>query len=102
MPKNINSAYRIREVLNSVKSKPDNSPAHEIWAEVFSIEESDQNRKNVSISRCLADLHDEVELVREEMLKLGYSENLYSSSLKKHSKRTVRGPQFFLARIFAD
>jgi hypothetical protein len=83
MPKNINSAYRIREVLNSVKSKPDNTPAHEIWAEVFSIEESDQNRKNVSISRCLADLHDEVELVREEMLKLGYSENLYNSSLKK-------------------
>ena len=83
MPKNINSAYRIREILNKVKSKQDKTPAHEVWAEVFSIEESDQNRKNVSISRCLADLHDEVELVRSEMLNLGFSENLYNSSLIK-------------------
>ncbi|MEO2282057.1 hypothetical protein [Pseudoalteromonas pernae] len=83
MPQNINSAYRIREILNSLRSKPDNTPTHEIWAEVFSLEESDQDRKNVSIARCLADLHDEVELVRDEMLKLGYSENLFDSSLKK-------------------
>lgn len=83
MPKNINSAYRIREILNAVKSKENKTPTHQVWAEVFSIEESDQHRKNTSISRCLADLHDEVELVRSEMLKLGYSDNLYNSSLRK-------------------
>lgn len=95
MPKNINSAYRIREILNAVKSKQDKTPTHEVWAEVFSIEEPDQTRKNVSISRCLADLHDEVELVRSEMLALGYSENLYNSSLKKcnavFSAQTIMG-----------
>jgi len=83
MPKNINPAYRVREILNSVKTKQDKTPALEVWAEVFAIDESDQNKKYVSISRCLADLHDEVELIRSEMLKFGYSENLYSSSLKK-------------------
>lgn len=83
MPQNINSAYRIREILNTTPSNQDRTPVHEIWAEVFSINEKDQHRKNFSISRCLADVHDEVEHVRNEMLKLGYSENLYASSLNK-------------------
>lgn len=81
MPKNINSAFRILEILNQVFAKPDTPPVHQIWADVFSIDEADQSRKNFSVSRCLADLHDEVELVRSEMLKLGYSENLFTPSL---------------------
>lgn len=83
MPKNINSAYRIKEILDTVSKVSDKKPMHEVWAEVFSINEKDQHKKNFSISRCLADLHDEVELVRSEMLKLGYSEFLYNSSLNK-------------------
>lgn len=83
MPKNINSAYRVRELINEVRGKQDNTPVHEVWAEAFGIEETDQHKKNFALSRCLADLHDEVELIRFEMVKLGYSENLYSSSLNK-------------------
>ena len=83
MPKNINSAYRIREILNIAKTKQDKSLAHEVWADIFQIDEQDQHKKNVAISRCLADLHDEVEFVRSEMTKLGFTENLYSSSLNK-------------------
>ena len=83
MPKNINSAYRIREILNAAKGKQDKTPVHEVWADIFQIEEKDQHKKNFAISRCLADLHDEVELVRSEMIKLGFSDNLYASSLNK-------------------
>lgn len=83
MAKNINSAYRIKEILSIASKKPDKAPMHEIWAEIFSITESDQHKKNFAISRCLADLHDEVELVRAEMLKLEYSTELYSPSLNK-------------------
>jgi hypothetical protein len=83
MPKNINSAYRVRELINEVKGKHDKTPVHEVWAEVFGIDESDQHKKKFALSRCLADIHDEVESIRLEMVKLGYSENLYSSSLNK-------------------
>ncbi len=83
MPKNINSAYRVRELINEVIGKQAKTPVHEVWAEAFGIEEPDQHKKNFALSRCLADLHDEVESIRLEMEKLGYSENLYSSSLNK-------------------
>ena len=83
MAKNVNSAYRSREIINAVKSNQDKTPVHEVWASVFSIEEPDRHRRNFAISRCLADLHDEVELVRNEMLKLGYSEDLYTPSLNR-------------------
>ncbi|MGS0726363.1 hypothetical protein ACVBIO_14905 [Shewanella sp. 0m-8] len=81
MAVNINSAYRVREILKIVSTKPDKTPCHEVWSEVFKIEETDASRKNFRISRCLADLHDEVEFIRSEMLKLGYSSELYNSSL---------------------
>ena len=71
MTKNINSASRILSIINSVKSKSDTLPAHEVWGEVFGIEEKDKSRKTFALSRCLADLHDEVEAVRSEMKKLG-------------------------------
>ncbi|OXX66858.1 hypothetical protein, partial [Vibrio sp. V03_P4A6T147] len=81
MARNINSAFRVREILQSVVSKPDQVVGSEVWAEVFDIKEVDSSRKNFRISRCLADLHDEVEQIRVEMLKLGYSADLYDSSL---------------------
>lgn len=83
MPQNINSAYRIREILNEAKKKHDNTPVHEVWADIFQIADTVQSRKNFAISRCLADLHDEVELIRSEMMKLDFSDNLYSASLDK-------------------
>ncbi|EKO3782830.1 hypothetical protein V9R59_002986 [Vibrio harveyi] len=81
MAVNINSAYRVREILKTISTKPDKAQCHEVWAEVFKIEEADASRKNFRISRCLADLHDEVELIRSEMLKLGFSPELYNQSL---------------------
>ncbi|EKB1967593.1 hypothetical protein HJ107_24295 [Vibrio parahaemolyticus] len=81
MAVNINSAYRVREILKTISTKPDKAPSHQVWAEVFKIEETDASKKNFRISRCLADLHDEVELIRSEMVKLGYSPELYNSSL---------------------
>lgn len=83
MTKHINSAYRIKEILNSISKNSDKAPLLDIWGDIFSIKETDRQRKSFAISRCLADLHDEVEFVRSEMMKLGYSEYLYSPSLTK-------------------
>ncbi|WP_445357599.1 hypothetical protein ACJJIC_18415 [Microbulbifer sp. ANSA002] len=83
MAKNINSAYRIKSILDKVKSKADKTPANEVWSEVFGLNEPDQHKKNFAISRCLADLHDEVELIRSEMLKAGYTKSLYEPSLNQ-------------------
>ncbi|OIM97958.1 hypothetical protein BFR57_09535 [Idiomarina sp. MD25a] len=83
MTKNINSASRILSIIDSVKAESDATPAHDVWGKVFEIENEDKSRKTFAISRCLADLHDEVESVRSEMKKLGYSENLYNTTLNK-------------------
>lgn len=83
MAQNINSAFRVLEILNTVKSKSDKTLTHEVWAEVFKIVESDASRKNFRISRCLADLHDEVEFIRHGMIKLGFTQSLYEPSLNK-------------------
>lgn len=83
MAKNINSASRILSIIDSVKAKSDATPVHDVWGEVFSIENKDRSRKTFAVSRCLADLHDEVEFVRSEMTRLGYSENLYNTTLNK-------------------
>jgi len=83
MAKNINSAYRIKEILDTVRNNADKTPAHEVWSGVFGLSETNPQKKNFSISRCLADLHDEVEFVRSEMLKAGYTANLYEPALNK-------------------
>lgn len=83
MAKNINSAFRIREILNSVKEKAITKITHDVWGEAFNISEKNIQKKVFTVSRCLADLHDEVELVRNDMLTLGYTSNLYEPSLNK-------------------
>jgi len=83
MAQNINSAYRIKLILETARPKSAKLVAHDVWAEIFNVVETDQHKKNFTISRCLADLHDEVESVRSEMLRLGYSDNLFSPSLNK-------------------
>lgn len=81
MPRNINSAYRIREILNTALPYDGKTSAHQVWAEIFSINEENQQRKEFSISRYLVDMHDEVERVRNEMMQHGFSESLYDANL---------------------
>lgn len=83
MPVNINSAYRIRELLNAVNEAKNTDKISDVWANIFEINEKDQHKRNALIARILADLHDEVEIVRSEMQRLDYSLNLYSPSLDK-------------------
>ncbi|MCP5415210.1 MAG: hypothetical protein H6961_11460 [Chromatiaceae bacterium] len=83
MPTNINAAFRIREILESVVGNPDNEQVLKVWAKLFEIQEPNQHRRGVAVSRVLADLHDEVELVRSEMNRLGYSPGLYDGALDK-------------------
>src|SRR5690606_26685258 len=83
MANNINSASRILSIIDGVKAKGEAVAVHDVWGEVFGIAAKDKSRKTFSLSRCLADLHDEVEFVRSEMKRLGYSENLYNETLNK-------------------
>ena len=82
MSKCINAAYRIRELLIQVQHQP-NMGVSDLWAELFKISELDQNKRNFEISRCLNQLHDEIELVREQMLRTIYSEELFSLMLDR-------------------
>lgn len=83
MAKNINSAYRVREILKLVSSQNDKLKVNEVWSSIFGLEEENPTTVNSILSRLLADLHDEVESTREEMVALEYSEELFTSSLNK-------------------
>ncbi len=82
MAVNVNSAYRLREILSGLSDlKLDTTPVHEIWANAFNLDSDELHRKNFSISRCLSDLHEEVEAVRSGMLELNFSIDLFDTSL---------------------
>jgi hypothetical protein len=82
MPNNINAAYRVRELLMQVQHQP-NRNVGELWASLFNIAETCPNKRNFEVSRCLNQLHEEIELVRDQMLGTKYSESLYTSLLDK-------------------
>ncbi len=82
MPKNINAAYRVRELLLQVQSKP-NKNVGELWAELFNISETNLNKRNFEVSRCLNQLHDEIELARDKMLESGFSDTLFMPFLDR-------------------
>jgi len=83
MAKNINSAFRVREILKLVNSQNDKLKVNEVWSSIFGLEEKNPAKINSILSRLLADLHDEVESTREEMMSLGFSVELFSPGLDK-------------------
>ena len=83
MSNNINSAFRIKSVLETVRKHKDNVKVHEVWSELFSIEEEDVSLRNFSIAKHLSELHQEVENIKSEMSKQDFSQSLYLPSLTK-------------------
>lgn len=80
MPNQINSAFRIKNLLNRVLNRP-NKKVDEVWAELFKISENDANKRNFEVSRCLNQMHEEIELIRDQMQKTKFSKNLFNPML---------------------
>lgn len=83
MPKNINSAFRVREILNQGRSKGNNEKVYDVWSQIFKITENDSHKKLFEITRCLNQIHEEVENILSEMKKTDFSEGLYSSHINR-------------------
>lgn len=81
--KNINSAYRVKTVLRQAINATETKPAVEVWAEVLGVSGLDSNKKQFAVSRFLSDLHDEVELIKEQMGSTDFTESLYLGALTK-------------------
>jgi len=79
--KNINSAYRVRLILKKASSIRDQEKVHSVWNQALDINEDDLQKRRVLVSRCLGDLHEEVESIKSDMEGTGYSQNLYLSAL---------------------
>jgi hypothetical protein len=69
-----NSASRILSILKQAHEHEDAKKAFQVWADVFDIHENNQNKKNMEITRCLSLMHDEIELIQEEMELASYDE----------------------------
>jgi hypothetical protein len=75
-----NSASRILELLRKANEQPENVKVFKVWSDVFEIDEKEQNRKNMEITRCLSLLHDEIDSVIEG-LKLAEEDEFKCHSL---------------------
>lgn len=83
MSKNINSASRLVELLQSVPSHPDNTQVLEVWVKLFAISEQNPNKKSAVVAERLSAMYRELEIVREQMQKANFSESLYESSISR-------------------
>jgi hypothetical protein len=83
MPKNVNSASRLVALLKSIPAHKDNTQTLEVWAKLFSIVEANPNKKAALVAEHLNAMYREVELVRDQMQKANYSEELYASAVSQ-------------------
>lgn len=94
MPKNINSASRLVTLLQSIPGHPDNTQTLEVWAKLFDVGEQNPNKKAAIVGERLSAMYRELELVREQMQKANFSEDLYASSVTRveHALSTMLLP----------
>lgn len=85
MSNHINSAFRVLEILENAKNKGEREKVADVWASVFGIGIPDQTKRNFEISRCLNQLHDEVEIVRHLMSGTNFESKLYDPWLQRLS-----------------
>jgi hypothetical protein len=83
MADKINSAYRINKILLGVKTKNERTSTLDVWAEAFGIESDRNSIKSIKVSRYLSYLHDELEVVRLELGKTTFPEELYTRALAR-------------------
>lgn len=83
MPKNINSASRLVSLLRNIPAHPDNTQSLEVWARLFEITEENPNRKSIAVTDRLSVMYRELEIVRDEMEKANFSEDLYLATLTR-------------------
>lgn len=83
MSKNINSASRLLELLQSIPNHPDNTQVLAVWVNLFAIGEQNPNKKSVVVAERLSAMYRELELVREQMQKANFSESLYEPSISR-------------------
>jgi len=61
----------------------DNATVLAVWSGVFQIEEPNDARKALRVSERLSWLHQELEILRNQMQGVGFSEELYASPLNR-------------------
>lgn len=83
MPKNINSASRLVFLLTGIPGHPDNTQTLDVWATLFKINESNPHKKAILVGERLNAMYRETELIREQMQKANFSENLYARALSQ-------------------
>lgn len=77
----INSASRIQAIVNLIIVANPNESALNIWANVFGINVDRSAIKSIKVSKNLTLLHQELEILKEQLTKSSLSEKLYESAL---------------------
>jgi hypothetical protein len=83
MPKNVNSASRLDNLLKSIPTHPDSTQTIEIWASLFQVQEGSPQRRGFVVSERLATMYRELDIVGSQMAAKGFSEELYTPAISQ-------------------
>lgn len=83
MPKNVNSASRLVNLINSIPTQPDNIHTMEVWASLFQVQEQSPQRRGFVVSERLGALYRELDIVRSQMATKNFSEGLYTPAISQ-------------------
>ena len=86
MPQNINSAYRIHQILSVAMQQDPKAPTGTAWARAFGFDDTEQeitgepSSRDTDVARALALLHDEIVDARDQMRETEYGADLYEDA----------------------
>ncbi|SDY94894.1 hypothetical protein [Nitrosomonas sp. Nm58] len=81
MPKHLNSAMRLQDLLRQAEHFQNNIQVLEAWAKILGVNESNPNKRATQVSERLGWLHRELGVVSVWMQSTNFSESLYSGAL---------------------
>jgi hypothetical protein len=83
MPKNLNSAARLLEVLNQALAQPDGTQVAEAWAKILGITEANRTRRAIAVGQLVHALHRELDIAAQGLEAAKFSKDLYSSAFSR-------------------
>lgn len=94
MSKNLNSASRLIALLQQAAAQSDNTPVLEVWANLFALTETNQNRKAIAVAERLRSMHRELDIVSDQLRNASFSTELYEGHLSRieHALSTMLLP----------
>lgn len=83
MPKNLNSATRLHNVLKQASAHAENAQVLEVWAKILGVDEKNQFRRVVVVGELVHAMHHELAIASDGLSEANFSEDLYAGAFAR-------------------